>query len=495
MSQDRIPSTDPIVRLPLSLFPSLQPEAYAHVPQLASKQHYDVAIVGCGIIGSVLAASLANSGRSVIVFDSNLTEPDRSELLQPGGCLALQKLGMGACLDNIDATRCDGYKVFWGSEDVAIAYPEEKVAMQWSDGEVGKDGRVQQGRSFHHGRFVQNLRRAAQSTAGVTLIEGTVNSLLKDPEDRIIGITATPRTTPTSTTSDPLQFHATLTFISDGAHSKFRRQILPSNILPITRSNFIGLILEDADLPAPHHGHVILARKPSSPTPASTEPSPIGPVLVYQLATHETRMLIDIAGAKVPSSSNGDLAAFLTTNVTPVLPKSIVPSFEIAIEKSLGPDREYRLRSMPNQYLPPYPQGRGPEGVVLIGDSLNMRHPLTGGGMTVAFNDAVLLVGLLGGGKSFGEMEGKEIGEVVELGDWELVREKLEEWHWARKGVATCINVLAQALYSLFGADDENLEVLKAGCFGYFKLGGEAVNGPMSLLSAFVLSCPSLSLS
>lgn len=31
---------------------------------------------------------------------------------------------------------------------------------------------------------------------------------------------------------------------------------------------------------------------------------------------------------------------------------------------------------------------------------------------------------------------------------------------------------------------DENLEVLRAGCFKYFQLGGEAVAGPVSLLSA-----------
>ena len=48
--------------------------------QDASTRSYDVAIVGCGVIGSVLAAALAKSGRSVIVFDSNLSEPDRSAL-------------------------------------------------------------------------------------------------------------------------------------------------------------------------------------------------------------------------------------------------------------------------------------------------------------------------------------------------------------------------------------------------------------------------------
>ena len=37
-----------------------------------------------------------------------------------------------------------------------------------------------------------------------------------------------------------------------------------------------------------------------------------------------------------------------------------------------------------------------------------------------------------------------------------------------------------------FVRSDENLEVLKTGCFKYFELGGECVGGPVSLLSAYV---------
>ena len=72
--------------------------------------------------------------------------------------------------------------------------------------------------------------------------------------------------------------------------------------------------------------------------------------------------------------------------------------------------------------------------------------------MTVAMNDAVILTELLGGGRQVGEIVGDKRG-VADLEKWEEVGERLEEWHWRRKGVSTCINVLAQALYSLFGAD------------------------------------------
>lgn len=161
---------------------------------------------------------------------------------------------------------------------------------------------------------------------------------------------------------------------------------------------------------------------------------------------------------------------------------------------------------MPNSFLPPHMQGgkTSKEGVLLAGDALNMRHPLTGGGMSVALNDVVILTELLGGGKplvptastssmngnghanghSNGHANGHSNGhanghangsakqviekatlqdstssmydrEICELQDWWDVRSRLEEWHWRRKGVATCVNVLAMALYCLFGAEGE----------------------------------------
>ena len=102
---------------------------------------------------------------------------------------------------------------------------------------------------------------------------------------------------------------------------------------------------------------------------------------------------------------------------------------------------------MPNMFLPPAKQGtrQTKEGVILIGDSWNIRHPLTGGGMTVAFADALSLSGLL--------------GEIVNRGDdlsnWEAVSDVLHEWFWERKGLAPTINVLSVALYELFGASGE----------------------------------------
>jgi squalene monooxygenase len=56
----------------------------------------DVVIIGAGIMGCALAVALGRQGRSVLLLEKSLKEPDRivGELLQPGGVSALEKLGL-----------------------------------------------------------------------------------------------------------------------------------------------------------------------------------------------------------------------------------------------------------------------------------------------------------------------------------------------------------------------------------------------------------------
>ena len=96
---------------------------------------------------------------------------------------------------------------------------------------------------------------------------------------------------------------------------------------------------------------------------------------------------------------------------------------------------------MPNTVLAPAAQGgrATKEGVVLVGDAWNMRHPLTGGGMTVAFHDAELLSRL--------------VVALPDLTDWDAVSAALHRWHRLRKPLAATVNILSVALYDLFSAD------------------------------------------
>jgi len=96
---------------------------------------------------------------------------------------------------------------------------------------------------------------------------------------------------------------------------------------------------------------------------------------------------------------------------------------------------------MPNSFLPAVEQG-SKEGVILLGDSWNMRHPLTGGGMTVALNDVVMLRTML--------------GSISDLADSSALKRVLHQWHWGRKPLSSTINILSVALYDLFGADGKS---------------------------------------
>ncbi|CDO73864.1 hypothetical protein BN946_scf185016.g21 [Trametes cinnabarina] len=396
---------------------------------------YDILIVGAGIAGSALAHALSAAAQHrskplrICLLERSLAEPDRivGELLQPGGIMALKKLGLESCVEGIDAIPTYGYCVMLDGKPVHIPYP------------AGYEGRA-----FHHGRFIQALRAKAKQAEGVEVVEATVSELIECPlTGRVLGVRATRKE---EGAVEKEAFFADLTVIADGCFSNFRNQVMGKAALtPEVKGHFVGLILEDTTLPIPKHGTVALVKGH-------------GPVLLYQIGTHDTRMLVDVKNP-VPS----DLKNHITTNIIPQLPSSLHVSARKAIEKD-------RLRRMPNSFLPPSEQGKHTkEGVILLGDSWNMRHPLTGGGMTVAFNDVVLLRDML--------------LDVKDLADWKEVQGVLHRWHWARKPLSSTVNILSVALYDLFGAHDPYLEVLRTGCFKYFELGGNCVREPVSLLA------------
>jgi len=89
-------------------------------------------VVGAGVFGCAVAFALAKQGRSVILLERCLKEPNRivGELLQQGECLALQKLGLGECLDDIDAVKVVGCEVIHYGKGVNIPYPENKESKR-----------------------------------------------------------------------------------------------------------------------------------------------------------------------------------------------------------------------------------------------------------------------------------------------------------------------------------------------------------------------------
>ncbi|GJP56721.1 hypothetical protein CLOM_g15774 [Closterium sp. NIES-68] len=444
------------------------------------REEYDALVVGAGIAGCALAYSLGKAGRRVLVLERDLSEPDRivGELLQPGGYLKLVELGLQDCVEGIDAQRVDGYALFMDGSDCKVSYPTLSTAQlhmlfaghRLDSGEGARAGGSAAGaemwkvagRGFHNGRFVQRLREKAASLPTVTLREATVLGLLEDG-DRVTGVRyraakRAPGSAPSDvceaavvggaseTETEEGELHAPLTFVCDGCFSNLRRSISKSKVdVP---SSFVGLLLRDCALPHPHYGHVVLA-----------DPSPI---LFYPVSSSEVRCLVDIpAGTKVPSIASGDMAAYLTHTVLPQLPKQLQGPFREAV-------RAGDIRCMPNRIMPAVPVTR--PGALLMGDAFNMRHPLTGGGMTVALSDVSVLTQILRPLKDFRNTR--------------AVCEYAEAFYTRRKPIAATINTLSIALYRVFCASkDEAMMAMRQACFDYLQLGGVCSEGPISLLS------------
>lgn len=361
-------------------------------------------IVGAGVLGCALAVTLGKQGRSVLLLENSMKEPDRivGELMQPGGVEALEKLGLRDCLDDIDAIRVDGYHVSYFGNPVRLQYPKD-----------GPSSPCPEGRSFHHGRFVMKLRAAALACPNVTVVETKATKLVTGSyTNRVLGVECASKGTDKSDC-----YFAQLTVVADGYASKLRNGHHTHTAK--ARSRFWGLELIDAQLPSPCYGHVFISDAP--------------PILLYQIGLRETRILVDIP-EKLPSASvqNGGVKGHLRNVVLPLLPDTVQPSFLAALETG-------QLRSMPNSFLPAS-KNKTP-GLVILGDALNMRHPLTGGGMTVALNDVVTLRELL------------SPENVPNLGDSKKVLKQLSVFRWERKKSASVVNILAQALYSLFAAN------------------------------------------
>ncbi|CAI8618027.1 unnamed protein product [Vicia faba] len=388
----------------------------------------DIIVVGAGVAGAALAYTLGKDGRRVHVIERDLSEPDRivGELLQPGGYLKLLELGLQDCVDEIDAQRVFGYALYKDGKHTRLSYPLENFNSDVS------------GRSFHNGRFIQRMREKASSLPNVKLEQGTVTSLL-DENGTIKGVNFKNKSGQEFTTKAPL------TIVCDGCFSNLRRALCnPKVEVP---SHFVGLVLENCNLPYENHGHVILGN-----------PSPI---LFYPISSTEIRCLVDVPGQKLPSVGNGGMAHYLKTVVAPQVPPELYTSFIAAVDKG-------NIRSMPNRSMPaaPYPT----PGALLMGDAFNMRHPLTGGGMTVALSDIVVLRNLL--------------KPLHNLHDSSALCNYLESFYTLRKPVASTINTLAGALYKVFCAspDPASIEMRQA-CFDYLSLGGVFSNGPIALLS------------
>lgn len=389
---------------------------------LSDSPVYDVLIVGAGVAGASLAWYLGKQGIKVVVIERDFSEPEKiiGELLQPGGVLKLEELGYKDVLNGFDAQRIDGYALFMNEQHFEIPYPEA-------------EGIQFKGRGFRYGKFISKLRSSLNEIPSVTLIEGSVNELLED-EGTVNGV----RYQSKEEGKEKIA-RAHLTVICDGGFSKFRDGLNDSR--KQVKGFMLGLLLKNCELPYPNHGHVFLGGA--------------SPFLSYPVSSTETRVLIDFPGGQ-PPKKNEILHQYLTETIYRQLPAQMQKAFIAALE-------EDKFKAMPNAMVAAKPIRK--PGVVMLGDSLNMRHPLTGGGMTAALTDVHLLGNLL--------FEINGFNKQAELSS------AVNEFYNRRHMCNATINILADALYDVMSYPD-----LKEACYAYLKKGNGYVETPISILSA-----------
>lgn len=422
-------------------------------PSTNVRRHYDydAIVVGCSIAGPAVAKALSDQKRKVLVIERDLFEkPDRivGELLQPGGMLALDRLGMKHCAESV-GSKCTGYCVI---DEAKMAVP-----LPYRTGFSGV--------SFHFGDFVNNLRTYVwqNCTEYVTMVEGTVTDVIPDGPGRICGIVYTrdevygvpakafhrdyKKDQEATRKRIKLTATAPLVIMCDGGGSRYMQRLAHFTPSPSYHSHFVGVILKGITLPMETRGHVFFGKT--------------GPILSYRLDSNETRLLVDFNGPSLPPIA--EQSRWLCDEISTHLPEDMAQEL-----RRVASDTK-NIRSMPiTQYAKTTPATRGYVG---IGDHCNQRHPLTGGGMTVALRDALLLCECL---ESIPRLRDAANQESVDR----QIAEAVVSYTRRRWQHAACINILSWALYAVF-----NDIALRNACFDYFLCGGEAVMGPMQLLA------------
>ena len=381
---------------------------------------YDVCIVGAGIAGASLAAVLGRNGKKVALVDRNWSEAEDivGELLQPGGVQKLDELGLSDALENLQTQTIEGYAINLDQKWLKLDYPENGDCKS-------------KGYGFRYSNFVSNLRKICKDAQEIDCIDARVTNIV-EKDKKVVGIKASERNKP------EYQISAKLTVISQGSLKTIGKPYNKSKA--IVTGYMLGMIIKGCELPFHGHGHVII-----------TNPSP---VLTYPVGNGEIRVLIDIP--KQYSHLKGKvLTDYLLKIIMPQIPNQLQQGFEKAV-------LEGDFKAKPTNQLTSRPVNK--DGVLLLGDSLNMRHPITGGGMTVALTDV----------KSLSD----QLLKAHAFDDSTILRRVVSRFYKNRHQQNGSINMLAYSLYRIF-----KHESLKVVCFEYLRKGGPQAIEPMAILS------------
>ena len=384
----------------------------------------DVVIVGGGFVGLAAAAALAGRRRRIVVLEARAgADPRfRGELIHPHGVAVLEGLGLRAPLERARGCDVRGFAVVPGAEAPAVLLPYDAAF-----------GRPMRGLSMDHHAMVASLRAEVGARAGVEIRTGARVTGLVREGSRVVG----------GETADGERFTADLTLVAEGRHSKLRGQLGIAEEVRLL-SFTAALLLEDVDVPHPHHGHVFLGAP--------------GPVLAYSIGAGRVRMCVDI-----PASAPKGRAAILD-----LLHRAYAPFVPEPLRAAmLRAARAESLELCANHAI--HTRRCAGPGFALVGDSGGCCHPLTATGLTTGLNDIRVLAEEVASGTP---------GATGASLDAALLRYQRRRYRFVRAR-----EILADALYEVFRGADTGPLAVRNGIIRYWQGSARARMASMALLS------------
>ena len=313
------------------------------------RSHHDVVVIGARCAGAATARLLARAGHDVVMVDRSHPSHDTSSThsFARGGVVQLARWGL---LDDVVATGVPEIR------SVSFHHEGETTRHTVKD-RAGVDFLIAPRRYV-----LDSLLADAAVAAGARLVTGTtVTGVLRDPDGRVIGVTAR------DADGTPREMTARLVVGADGVRSPLAR-FVGADV--VERHDPSGACFYTYVAGVPWHGIELHVADGAF---AGVFPTHHGEACVWLIRPAADLAPVIGAGSERPAAWMAAL-------------ESTVPDLARTVRRGTvtAPLRGYA--ALPNHLRRP----AGP-GWALVGDAGYHRDPITGHGMTDAFRDAELL--------------------------------------------------------------------------------------------------------
>ncbi|MDX7949698.1 NAD(P)/FAD-dependent oxidoreductase [Lichenihabitans sp. Uapishka_5] len=381
----------------------------------------DVVVAGGSIAGLAAAAALRESGMSVVVVEPGQRTDRRlaGEMIHPLGVAGLRELGLFAEEAFAEAVMIHGFAVIPDAGDAS-----SKIALRYGR----QAGRAPCAMAVDYGLLRRNLDQAARRLDHISFIDDArVKSVdLTDPKAPVVSIEAP---------SGLDVIRCRMLVVADGAASAVRSMV---GIAHSRRSisNISGYVVENAALPAPGFGHVIMGGS--------------SVVLAYEIGNGRARVMFD-----QPLEQDG---------LTPVdhreaLLAAIPEPFRHQVAETIRVQKPLGFRS-----AEVIAEATHKGAVVLVGDAGGSCHPLTATGMTVGISDGIRLRDALRRHPADFEKAFRHYGR-------------------ARRRTQRSRRMVATALHDVCSRREPELRVVRSGLLRYWRRDDRSAAATMAILA------------